>query len=369
MKLPSSLVLYRYRITIDPRIENGKQLPEPKNKQLKRIVKLMLDKLQLTVPKSAIATDFKSTLICNARIPQDLWVQRIQYFHEDDVAPKSDSRTYTLRIEETLPSLMISVLQEFLASTSTTAPFSQKEPVLQALNIVLGHHAKSSQEIDMIGGNRAYANAKNGSADRLDLKAGLEAIRGYFLSVRLASFRTIMNVNVSHGAFYEAIWLPTLIEKWTAIAENRDSGNVAKWNELETFLRGVKVKTQYLKDKNRNQVTQVRSIKNFAWPQDGVGTNHPPYVEYYAAPAVSVWFFLDDGRDFRKQKFKCKDNRSHVKDKYISVDEFFESSKTACCASIFLMLILPRLQHPVRSAGKISCGQLRIKERSCLCAC
>lgn len=109
---------------------------------------------------------------------------------------------YTLRIEETPPPLSISVLKTFLASTNKRAPFEDRELILQTLNIIFGHHSKSSPAITMIGSNRAYPNY-NTTTERLPLTGGLEAIRGYFLSVRLASFRSIVNVNVSHGAFYE----------------------------------------------------------------------------------------------------------------------------------------------------------------------
>lgn len=35
LKFPSTLVLYRYRTTIDPDYSDGKQLPEPNNNELK----------------------------------------------------------------------------------------------------------------------------------------------------------------------------------------------------------------------------------------------------------------------------------------------------------------------------------------------
>ena len=347
VKLPDELVLYRYSITIDVEYDEGKQLPEPKNKKLKRIIRLMLENLQNSKVKMPIATDFKSTLVCGGMIPQSLWVTKITYFHEDDRGPSKDSRTYTIRIEETPPVLKISELKNFLASTTVIAPFSDRESMLQALNIIFGYHAKSSPMISMVGGNKGFNNAENQHAEQQSLRNGFEAIRGYFLSVRLATFRTIVNVNVCHGAFYEAISLQELINHWAANPANREPNDDLKWHELETLLKGVKVKTNYLKDANRSQVTQVRSIKSFPSIKDGEGTIHPPHVQYYAAPPSGVLFYLDDEKDVKdvtKQISKTKDNKNRVKDKYISVAAFFKSSTPISESSPYPRLISLRAQ-------------------------
>ena len=328
VKLPQALDLYRYKITIDHQYKNGKQLPEPKSKKLKQIIKLMLGHLQRSQQDMPIATDFKSTLICAQKISQDFWATKIVYSHEDDQATGMNTQTYTLHIEETPPHLSVSGLRDFLASTNTIAPFDDKESMLQALNIICGHHAKSSSEITMIGGNKAYKSAKDPKTEKWSLTAGLEAIRGYFLSVRLASFRALVNVNVSHGAFYEAIPLTNLIDKWSSSRKNAD------WYELEAFLKGVKVKTHYLKDEKGNHITQVRSIKGFASEQDGLENVPSPIVEVFAGAPGHVWFHLNDKRDFAKQKFKHKDEKGAVMNKYISVDEFFASSISPCDPSL-----------------------------------
>ena len=314
--------MYRYRITIDPQYRDGQQLPEPKNKKLKHI-KIWLNLLQYSLQKLPVATDFKSNLICTEKIPEGWWVTRVKYVHEYDQAPGAVPQMYTLRIEETPPPLSISVLKTFLASTNERAPFEDRELMLQTLNIIFGHHSKSSSAITMIGSNRAYPNY-NTATEKFPLTRGLEAIRGYFLSVRLASFRSIVNVNVSHGAFYEPQKMQTLVDEWGAIFNNAED---TYWVALEGFLKDLKVKTQYLKDEKRNQVTQTRTIKSFASPRDGGGNDHPPEVEEFAAPPQEVWFYLDDQRDFRKQKKKHPKN-GVIMDKYINVDEFFKTSRS-----------------------------------------
>lgn len=314
LNLPDKLVLYRYRITIDPDYSDRKQLPEPNNNELKTIINIMLTLSQKYHQGPPKATDFKSTLISAGSIPQRSLVTKVRYFNDDNGTPEKESRTYTLRIEETPPHLTISALKESLAFTNTVAPFRDRELMLQALNIVFGHHAKSSPTITMIGGNKAYPSGNDPRKENSPLTTGLEAIRGYFLSVRLASFRAIVNVNVSHGAFYEAIALSTLMYDWFA---KLPVETMSQWVALEALLKGVKVRTHYLRDQNRNPVTQVRSIKGFASQSDGEGTNRPPHVDIFAASPREVWFYLDDNRELTKQRFKLFDRHNNVKEKYI----------------------------------------------------
>ena len=362
VKLPPNLDLHRYRITIDPVYnKEGKRLPEPKGRKLKQVIKIMLKSLNTASSKISIATDFKSTLICSQMIPQNLRDRKIGYYHENDGAAGRDAVNYTVRLEETPPPLRISALVEFLASKNTLEQFEDRESLLQALNIILGHHSKSNTEITMIGGNRAFTRAEDKKTEMSELAVGIQAIRGYFLSVRIASFRTLVNVNVSHAAFYEVKSLPALITKWGG---NLNTMNEAKWRRLETFLRGVKVNTHYLKDENHIHITQVRSIKGFASQSDGGANGPPPYVEIFAAPPQQVWFHLDDKRDFTKQKYKCEDNNGRVMDKYISVAEFFESSMPPFSLGLHILLNCFRTWREIRCERSLSSCQPRLKGKS-----
>ena len=108
-----------------------------------------------------------------------------------------------------------------------------------------------------------------------------------------------------------------------------NNAEATSWVAFEGFLKGLKVKTQYLKDEKRNQVTQIRTIKSFASPRDGGGNDHPPEVEEFTAPPQEVWFYLDDQRDFRKQKKKHPKD-GVIMDKYMNVDEIFKTSRSIC---------------------------------------
>ena len=98
-------------------------------------------------------------------ILSSLWVTKIEYFYEDDRGERNNSRTYTIRIEETPPVLNISESKNSLASTTVIAPYSDTKSMLQALNIIFGHRANSNAIISMVGGNKGFNNVKDQHAE------------------------------------------------------------------------------------------------------------------------------------------------------------------------------------------------------------
>ena len=87
------------------------------------------------------------------------------------------------------------------------------------------------------------------------LGGALEALRGYFASVRPTIGRLLVNINVTSGAFYRPIPLMQLIN------EAKMSNN----EQLETFLHMLKVKAVYKKDGQTTQFMQkIKTIVGFA---------------------------------------------------------------------------------------------------------
>ncbi|KAM0797533.1 ribonuclease H-like domain-containing protein [Usnea florida] len=332
IKLPDDLILYRYNLMIERQVEaekkpgsgpkEEKKLSEPKGKKLKQIISIRLKNLMREMDSRKlgcyIATDYKSNLVCTTLIPQDLLNAEVAYFHEDDLATgSSNSPKYLVHIQETPPHLTTSQLNNFLTSTESDAQYDLKETMLQALNILFGQHAKSTPTTTMVGGNRAYTSAED--AERESLGAGIEAARGYFSSVRLCSFSSMVNVNVSHCAFYEAVTLEEFIEKMPAISDETDK---AYYHRLEAFLKGIRVRTKYFKDPSGNQITKMFSIHSFATTEDGQWQRHPPTVNEFAAQPSGVWFHLDDAAGFeKKEKLKKK---GVVMKNYVKVEDYFK---------------------------------------------
>ena len=323
IKLPDDIILYRYSLTIDRQVEaekkplsgpiEKKKLSEPKGKKLKQIISIRLKDLKKEMEsrklRCYIATDYKSNLVCTTEIPQESRNVGVTYFHEDDRATRNNSPKYLVRMQETLPRLTTSQLNGFLTSTESDAQYDFKEPMLQALNILFGHYAKSTPTTTMVGGNRAFTSSSD--TETQSLGPVIEAVRGYSLSVRLCSSSSMVNVNVSHSAFYKGMPLTHFMEKLPA----KWGRDYLDYPELETLLRGIRVETKHLKD-----CTKVFPIKAFATKRDGRDQSHPPIVKEEMAQPSRVQFHLDDAREFEKQKKKV------LMKNYINVQDYFSIS-------------------------------------------
>ena len=318
-----------------------KELPEPKGKKLKQIISLRLKNLKKEMDslKSTcyVATDYKSNLVCTTAIPQKFWNAEVTYLHEDDLATGNNSPKYSVRIKETPPHPRISQLNGFFTSKESGAQYNLKEPMLQALNILFGHYAKSTPTTTVVGGNRAFTS----DAEKEPLDAGVEALRGYFLSVRLCSSSSMVNVNVSHSAFYETLPLKDFM--WKVLLKLGDLDDA--YYRLEKFVRGIQVKTK-VRDGSGNQVTKVFSLKAFARTSDGQEQSHPPIVEIFAAQPSEVWFHLDDTRKFEKQMQPLKRKGVQINN-YINVRDYFLISMSTFGPRSSSRLIL--LEYGIRS--------------------
>jgi eukaryotic translation initiation factor 2C len=190
------LLLFRYGIEIHPEGTARK----PTGKKLKRIIELLLVDY-LSAHRVNIATDYKSNIICRVELPLSMQPYRVVYRAEDEDQPAKNANTYQLRLENA-GSLRISELIDYLTSTKVGAMFASKYEILQMLNIFLGHHLKSNPGVFSMGANKHFGLVPANS-ETISLGAGLKAIRGFFVSVRAATSRTLVNVQVKHAACYE----------------------------------------------------------------------------------------------------------------------------------------------------------------------
>jgi hypothetical protein len=190
------LILFRYSIQILP--EQGGR--NPTGKKVTRIVQLLLEE-HLPQYGYDIATDFKSNLISKTELEMNDEGYMIRYRteHEDDPSP--NAAIYRIRLQST-GTMTVSELISYLTSTSFGMPLGSKDEIIQALNIVVGHHPKAASAIASVGANRHFDLAA-ATSERFDLGAGLLALQGFFVSVRAATARILVNLQVKHAAFYE----------------------------------------------------------------------------------------------------------------------------------------------------------------------
>ena len=325
-----NLVLYRYNVAVQPSAQG---------KKLSQIIRLLLELPEFVELRDDIVTDYKSTLICRKKIGPDTVESAIQYRAEGEDEPTAYALSYRIRVQET-GILTVSQLTDHLTSSSATSIFSETKPLLQALNIFLGHYTKSSPTIATVGSSKAF-DITQGSP-KLDLGAGLTAIRGFFTSVRVATCRILVNVNVSNGVFYDAIPLDQLIQRWNNA--NRSSPQ----SKLASFLKKVRVRVTHLPDKKNKAgqiIPRIKTISGLATPNDGRGNDHPPRVGKFGAGSKEVEFFYDNssagpsnapagqatGNGGAKQQGKGKKGgasnsgpgQGGAQARYISVYEFF----------------------------------------------
>jgi len=332
-----NLELYRYNVDV---------LPIAAGKKHNQIVRLLLEFPAYSEFRDDIVTDYKSTLISRTRLHQDTVESAVQYRAEGEDDPLPNAQTYRIRVEET-GTLTVSELTDYLTSTNVSAVYADKQPVLQALNIFLGHHAKTSSAFATDGSSKSFSLGQN--TPRYDLRGGVTALRGFFSSVRVAACRILVNANVSHGVFYNPIPLDQLIQQY---------GSAKGFNlfKLQTFLKGVRVRTIHLKEKRNKAgepIIKAKTIYGLATKNDGQAMEHPPQmpmdkplgggpkvVEFFLGESPGAPSSASTGQPGGKKKGKGKKGTAPAEaqagsssksvggsssGKYISVFDFFKS--------------------------------------------
>jgi len=347
------LMLSRYSIEI--LAESGGRAPT--GKKVKRIVQLYIEE-HLAQYGNDVVTDFKSNLISNTELEIDEGGYTVQYKGEgeDDAAPNAP--TYRVRIQYT-GTLTVSELTDYLTSTQAGALFGSKEEIIQALNIMVGYHPKASSAIASVGANKHFR-LDAAASERFNLGAGLLAIRGFFVSVRAATARILVNVQVKHGAFYDDGPLEGLMSAY--MRENGPSKV-----KLGNFLKRLSVNVTHIRRTNRagQVVPRIKSIVGVATRDDGRGQRHPPIVPDFGAGPKEVEFFLGDsggtpaatipspsGTGGKKGKKAVKAGPDPPSQgRYISVYDFFEQSMPHLAEMLNVTELTPhqRITSPSRT--------------------
>ncbi len=308
---PNGGKLYSYSITANPPAVGRK---------LTQIVRLWLAQ-EFPDPGAAagVATDFKSRIISRNAIPPTQHARQIIYKAEDEDTPRDGATEYTVALGD------IKTLDaaELLASLRSSDGFTltNRQEWTQAFNIVLNHASKSNPDRVIIGSGRVFSTT---TTARLNLSGGIQAQRGFFSSARLSTGRLLVNVNVTHGAFYQSGWLLQVANEY----EQRRRG---EWENLDAFLRGLRVRLTHLPERRNQQgkvIVQARRIFGLAAMSDGQsrggafsGQAHPPQVSGFGAPARGVKFWVEDG---------AQSGSSGGNGRYVSVFDYFRQKVSSC---------------------------------------
>lgn len=327
------LLLHRYSIEVvgDSASRN------PTGKKLRRVVQLFLEE-HLAQYGHDVATDFKSNLLSKTALELEE-EYAVTYRVEDEDDPAPNAKVYRVRVRPT-GMLTVSELMDHLTSAHTTQLFGSKEEIIQALDIVVGHYPKAAAYIASIGANRHFR-LDAATSEKFDLGAGLTALRGFFVSVRAATARILVNVQVKHVAFYDDGPLDRLIH---AFRVPNGPNKVRLWN----FLKKLSVDVTHIVKLNNagKRIPRLKQLNGFATRDDGRGQEHPPRVLDFGAGSKEVEFFWSDspvspsgkpqgpsGTSGKKGKGKGKGKSnapagpSSSQGQYISVFDYFKRSK------------------------------------------
>jgi len=332
MTFLGSLHLNRYSFEISGD-QDGRS---PVGKKLKRIVQLFLEE-HMAQYGHDIVTDFKSNILSKAELDLNKTSYAVTYRMEKEDSPSTNAKTYKIKLQST-GTITVSELMDYLTSTQAGKLLGSKEEMIQALNILVGHQPKAASDIASVGANRHFRPAAT-PTERFDLGAGLTALRGFFVSVRAATARILVNVQVKNGAFYQDGPLDTLMHAFM-------SQNGQSKVRLCDFTKKLSVDVTHIVKTNKagTRVPRIKAIMGFAMRDDGRELQHPPIVSEFGAGSKEVKFFLTSpslkpsetapgpsGTTGKRKKGKAPvSGPSNVSQgRYISVYDFFKQSKSS----------------------------------------
>ncbi|KIX98867.1 uncharacterized protein Z520_05328 [Fonsecaea multimorphosa CBS 102226] len=326
-----NLLLYRYSIDISP-IGTGKG---PGAEKTRRLVQLLLED-HFSDHELDVVTDFKSNIL--SKVELDLLDHyRVPYRQKHEQDPSPNAPVFQITLRQTA-ALSTSELLDYVTSTRSATLFGSKDELIQALNIVMGYHPKAASDIANIGAHKHYSNAA--TTEKFNLGAGLQAIRGFFMSTRAATARILVNVQVKYGAFFEEGPLEGLINVF--LTQNGNSKL-----KLENFLKRLSVSVTHIqrKDRRGRVIPRIKQIFGLASQRDGQQQLHRPVVSSFGAGPKEVKFFLagaDPGPQKQSQRSGGGSSSSGggaTQGEYISVYDFFKQTYNLVIRDIRLPVV------------------------------
>ena len=326
--------LFRYHISI---AADSAGRSAPVGKKAQHIVRLLLEE-HFPQQKNSIASDFRSTLVSCVKLTEGKFDVRYKEHLDDDyIDPPRVHQVTCQYTGEVNPADLVN----YLTSTNAGAMLESKSEIVAALNMIMGNHPKTDDQVVSVGANRHY-NLRQDTMESFNLGGGLSVLRGFFVSVRAATARVLLNVQVKYLACYNEGPLINVIQ---------DYGNRNSYR-LEKFLKSLRVRITHISRKNsRGQPRpRIRPIFGLANRGDGGSSPNPPKVPRHGAGAQDVQFFLAEsspqpvavpGAPEAKGKKGKKAPRAGPAEagRYITVADFFKKGPSIFFPSIFLRLL------------------------------
>ncbi|KAF3018450.1 hypothetical protein E8E14_006423 [Neopestalotiopsis sp. 37M] len=222
------------------------KIPETKGRKLQRVLELAIGSLGNAVP---IVSEFKSQIVSlkPLALPND-GVLEVLYKDEG----RDEKFTVALHGPNEVP---VSELLSFLSTMQATgSSFPLFEDVIDAIGVVLGHSPRARLDTASLGSSRHFPlNLSDQSID-LGRPEHNKIVRGYFQSVRPATGRVLVNVNVSHGVFRFHGPMKTYFSEY-------DLSSQSGLYQVNKAISKRRVKVQMLLDKNQPATKDSKAPK------------------------------------------------------------------------------------------------------------
>ncbi len=317
MKIDPSKSLFKYEVKIDSnkgqkrRVEGDEKTEAIGSRVRQRAFALLFGASDFRSLGDGLATDFAKTIITTRRLElgaKDSKIYQVVYREAEETVPRPNPTTYTFRVsfEGSLP------IDNLLNHPTTTdsADFPGKADAIQALNIVIARSPNNDPNIFQAGQNKFF-HYPTDQKDYLDLTGGLIAVRGFYSSVRCSTMRTLLNLNSQCSPFYPAVNMCNLMDQHCKWVED-------KWQALNSFIDKLRVKIQYLKNKDGTPDVRVKTVVGLSHKFGEVTNSTTGIVQRYGNAE-------HDHGDSTQLSFECSE---FPQDGLITIDKYFHKSKT-----------------------------------------
>ncbi|KIY63007.1 Piwi-domain-containing protein [Cylindrobasidium torrendii FP15055 ss-10] len=261
LKFSSKLkAIYDYSISITP--------SDFLLKRKERIFELIETHPSVAAHRAYIAHNGSDRLVSAQKLPA---IQlSIPYFEKGQNGPQQGATVYKVTVEFA-NELKMAEMQQYLNADPAQRAYDPL-PIISALNLVL--RDKPQRLGVRVGQNKTYF--PPGQSERINLGPGIEAWRGFFMSVRPGYKHLMVNLNVAMAPFVEP---GNLADVLIAFSRNSGGGNIRLPPHL---AKSIKVTTNYLGYKRKQKLAEIGrlSAKKTTFKCDEYGPN-PISVEQF----------------------------------------------------------------------------------------
>ncbi|KDR72808.1 hypothetical protein GALMADRAFT_158483 [Galerina marginata CBS 339.88] len=195
-----------------------------------------------------VAHDRSQRLVCSKKLPQPLDVQ-VPFFEDHEKGPGKDPKTYTFSIKFERE-LNTSELTSYMNGQPNARDYDPL-PLISALNLVLQQHANRTGV--RVGKSRYFFPT---SSEKHNLGPGVEAIQGFYASVRPAYKQLMVNVNVCMTAFIVPGNLAARLQEFS------QNSRGAMATLPKGMVKSIRVKTLHLNHKKKLNAIGTTSARN-----------------------------------------------------------------------------------------------------------